>query len=488
MSTTTRRRLAPTLGPLALALWAASAGRAQAGPVAEAVAAVVEKFRAETEARVSVHAVAVEDGAVLCGIDAEALRVPASNQKILTSAVVLARLGETFRFRTQVGQVGADLVVFGDGDPTTGDERLAADRGEDPCAAFDRWARALKASGVDRIEGDLVVRAGIFQPPMAHPDWPRGQLQRWYAAPVAGVNFSTNCLGVGFRVVGERALPVLSPSSRFLEVDSKVKVAPEHLWSCSFDPTGARVSLRGSVSRTTPDPYPVAVPDPRMLFGLVLADRLVRGGVGFQGRVRVGADPADARGPGRGFRPVAVETTPLADALARANSRSLNMMAECLFLRSAVEDGRAATWETAAERARSVLRQQYGLGAKEFRLADGSGLSKANRATASALTRLLRALAGRKVFLDSLAVSARSGSLRRRLRRHPGQVIGKTGSLAGASALSGYVLDRRGRPVVAFSILTNGRTRGKRWTAKRMEEAICEALIGFVDGEAGKRQ
>ena len=150
---------------------------------ARSVAQIVQRLISDTGAKVSVRAVRLSDGAVLCDADGERPMIPASNQKILTAAVALKRLGADFAFRTKIAIVGKDLVVFADGDPTIGDERLAVAAGKDIYHAFDRWAAAVKAAGVEKVPGDLVVRAGLFQPPMVHPDWPKDQLQSWYAAP-----------------------------------------------------------------------------------------------------------------------------------------------------------------------------------------------------------------------------------------------------------------------------------------------------------------
>ena len=59
--------------------------------------------------------------------------------------------------------------------------------------------------------------------------------------------------------------------------------------------------------------------------------------------------------------------------------------------------------------------------------------------------------------------------------------VGKTDSLAGVSTLSGYILDRTGTPKLAFSIIVNGPTSGKQYSAKRLQENICEILIRAVD-------
>jgi D-alanyl-D-alanine carboxypeptidase/D-alanyl-D-alanine-endopeptidase (penicillin-binding protein 4) len=99
------------------------------------------------------------------------------------------------------------------------------------------------------------------------------------------------------------------------------------------------------------------------------------------------------------------------------------------------------------------------------RFADGSGLSRLDRLTATALVALLQAgLADaglRDPFLDSLAVAGVDGTLEHRLQRKParGQVIAKTGSTRLASALSGFVRDR-----YVFAILQNGSPVSTYWS------------------------
>jgi D-alanyl-D-alanine carboxypeptidase/D-alanyl-D-alanine-endopeptidase (penicillin-binding protein 4) len=98
------------------------------------------------------------------------------------------------------------------------------------------------------------------------------------------------------------------------------------------------------------------------------------------------------------------------------------------------------------------------------RLADGSGLSRLDRLTATALVAVLEAgLAEgdlRDAFLASLAVAGVDGTLEDRLVSRParGQVIAKTGTTNAASALSGFVRDR-----YVFAIIQNGRPISAYW-------------------------
>ena len=82
------------------------------------------------------------------------------------------------------------------------------------------------------------------------------------------------------------------------------------------------------------------------------------------------------------------------------------------------------------------------------RIADGSGLSRANRTTPRQVVRLLERMHGQEVagaFEASLAVAGRTGTIRRRMRgtAAAGRCRVKTGTLIDVSALAGSVHDDR---------------------------------------------
>jgi len=79
-------------------------------------------------------------------------------------------------------------------------------------------------------------------------------------------------------------------------------------------------------------------------------------------------------------------------------------------------------------------------------------------------------------WLGSLTVAGRNGTLRRRLRgtAAAGRCSGKTGTLRGVSALSGYCTTTTGRHVV-FSFLENGIGPG----AKSVEDRMVAALARY---------
>ena len=119
--------------------------------------------------------------------------------------------------------------------------------------------------------------------------------------------------------------------------------------------------------------------------------------------------------------------------------------------------------QRAARNALSIL----GLDASGYKQADGSGLSRNNRAKPSALVSLLQGMyvgnlnkvdrnLENDLFYNSLAVAGVNGTLRNRFRNTPlkGRLHGKTGTLRGVRTLSGY-LENTDYDTIAFSVMVN---------------------------------
>jgi D-alanyl-D-alanine carboxypeptidase/D-alanyl-D-alanine-endopeptidase (penicillin-binding protein 4) len=114
------------------------------------------------------------------------------------------------------------------------------------------------------------------------------------------------------------------------------------------------------------------------------------------------------------------------------------------------------------------------------RIADGSGLSRLDRVTASELTTLLVRIwndpAMRRVVWASLPVAGQAGTLQNRFldTPHHSLVRAKTGTTDIASALSGYVGTR-----YAFVAIENGEPVDY-WAAHESEDGLVEALLDQV--------
>ena len=135
-----RTRLVLAVAVLALA--AAGAG-ADDTKLQQRASVLVASFEKTYGAAVGVSAVDLRAAAPLIAIRPGELRTCASNQKLLTTAVALERLGGDFQFTTRVYLRGRDVIVLGDWDPTLGDPRLAHASGVSIYAEMDKWSAAI---------------------------------------------------------------------------------------------------------------------------------------------------------------------------------------------------------------------------------------------------------------------------------------------------------------------------------------------------------
>jgi len=193
-------------------------------------------------------------------------------------------------------------------------------------------------------------------------------------------------------------------------------------------------------------------------------------GVRFGRRARTGRAPAELG------RSLASDLSPTMAELVRATNRpSDNFYAELLLKVVGAEAGGAGTTAAGA----AVVRRTVARLGLRPTVSDGSGLSRANRTSARQLVTLLRAMRqgdAASAWLSSMTVAGRNGTLRRRMRgtAAAGRCSGKTGTLRGVSALSGYCTTTSGRLVV-FSFLENGVGYG----AKSVEDRMVASLARY---------
>jgi D-alanyl-D-alanine carboxypeptidase/D-alanyl-D-alanine-endopeptidase (penicillin-binding protein 4) len=155
-----------------------------------------------------------------------------------------------------------------------------------------------------------------------------------------------------------------------------------------------------------------------------------------------------------------VRSKPLWMILRSMDRASDNFMAEMVIKAVGALGGGKGSTAAGLAVAQSVLQETIGDDAKDLHLVDGSGLSAANRLTASALAELLARTSTDPTLgpplRQALAVAGVNGTLRDR-PAGAGRVLAKTGTLDGVSSLSGYATTQSGARF-AFSILMNGRS------------------------------
>jgi len=443
-------------------------------------------------ARIGVHVVALGTGRVLYHHRAMEKFIAASNQKLVTAAVALSELGQGYEFTTRLyvaGQVQwsvlhGDVILRGGGDPTLGSRHHHQQ--QSALEVFGEWARALKAMGVVRVEGDLVADDSFFDRRLLHPDWSPRLAWKPYSAPVSALSVNDNCVRIICKPGAEEgAAAILSvePDVGVLSLRNLLKTsATRHVIWFHREPRSSVVSVGGHILKGSQGFVgSVTVPRPALYAAALLKEALRREGIQVTGQERL-VTQSDLAGRGR-WRLVAERRTGLLPVLRVMLKRSANLYAEQVIKTVGAETGGEGSWKEGLARAEELL-CALGFSREEFDLADGSGLSRANRLPPALLTALLvymdRSEHG-EIFRELLPVCGVDGTLRSRLTQEPyrGAVRAKTGSLSGVSALSGYADTKGGR--VAFSILMNdGQDVGNTRRMRQVQDAICRAI---VDGE-----
>jgi serine-type D-Ala-D-Ala carboxypeptidase/endopeptidase (penicillin-binding protein 4) len=403
---------------------------AQLGEKIAAITARAEFRRSRWGILVQTH-----EGKTLYAQDADRYFVPASNAKLLTTAAALEVLGDRYTIRTSVYQVpspdGVVLRVVGRGDPSFTDEQLNS------------LVQQIAARSIQQIRQLIIVQSG-------------------YGAPVNGLILNENLIGLTLfpQAVGQPLRVVWDDSAEgnSWQIDNRsVTVEPtaDEFLAVGRDLGRSRLLIRGQLRAGAPsEAVAVAVTQPDRHFLQTLRRSLRQQGIMVQ-QARIATAPT----PITGEEIASTTSVPLSQLITEANQNSNNLYAESLLrMLGATQPEAESSLEVGLEILGNTLKR-LGVQESSYHLMDGSGLSRRNWVTPTALVETLQGMARSphaRIYRDSLAIAGERGTLKNRFRDTPvvGKFHGKTGFLSGATALSGYLEASDYSPLV-LSILIN---------------------------------
>ncbi len=405
----------------------------------------------------------LESGRVLFERNGEKSFLPASNQKLLTTATALGALGSTYRYETTLAFDGTvqdsvmtgDLVIEGSGDPTFGSREI---RGEDP---LQTWATKLALMGVRRIEGRLIGNDDAFDDQAYSEGWDidylTRQAGRYIGTSTGGLAYHDNVVTLQIRANA----PGLPPT---------VTTRPENVVTIRNEATtssrrrGGGLAVRrsfrsneivveGTTSRYYNGSVVVPVNNPTLLTLEAFREALRDVGIATD-LTLADIDDLDTKPPGDAPPLFIALSPPLSDIVSILNKDSNNFYAEQVFRTY----GWAGSARGGARRTKTFL-SRAGIDTRSLLIRDGSGLSRKDLVTPKAMVELLALMdhhPEREAFMASLPLGGESNTtLQYRLRNIP--VRAKTGSLRFVRALSGYATRPDGNRV-AFAFFANNYT------------------------------
>ena len=392
---------------------------------------------------------------------------PASVMKLITTYAGLSLLGPDFTWRNRVyvqgtvsqGVLQGDLIVRGSGDPKLVVERLQA------------LIAQIQAAGVREVRGDIVLDRSVFDILPREPGSFDDDPLRPYNATPDGLLVNFKSLIFSFTpdpAVGVARIAVEPPVAG-LSVPASVPLTsgPCNDWRSPLraqlaSPT--QVQFDGSFSASCgTKTWSVAYAAPDQFAARVFQALWLAAGGRLTGSVRDGPTPASAR------LLTEAPSLPLADIVADINKFSNNVMAQQLFLSLSSQGPTPARFEASRQRLLQWWQTQLPDQMPPV-LENGSGLSRQERSSATALTRLLQVAAAgphAQVFQNSLGLAGVDGTVARLKERLPqaaaiGQAWLKTGSLRDVISLAGYVQGDSGQRYTLVAIINHPNANAAR--------------------------
>jgi len=434
--------------------------------------------------KVSVYAARVSDGAPLVSLKEEELLNPASCVKLFTTAAALRTLRPHHRFATEYLMRGTldgttlkgDIIIRGMGDPTVTQERLY------------KVATEIHARGLTHVTGDVIVDDSYFDKFGEAPGWEQEtQADRAYAAPSGALSLNQNALAIYVRPGPHRGAPgvvQVEPAGDHIVIETQVMTTRygRRLWvHTAPDGDKTRVIVQGVIGLHEPaERYVRRITNPTIHFGQAFLQVMRLRGITVKGRVRQGVTPESSR-------PLFTDLSPSLRAIVDVlNHHSSNFIAEMLLKSMGAQLlGAPGTTQKGLSVVANVLEREMGVASGSYIMGNGSGLNDINRFSTVHLVKVLRRMALDPTlspeFMASLAVAGSGGTLTHRMGQTAaeGQLRGKTGTLLGVSALSGYVESPK-HGLIAFSIMVNG-LQGPASGAWEMQDRIGAAMAGDPD-------
>ncbi|EDX71264.1 D-alanyl-D-alanine carboxypeptidase/D-alanyl-D-alanine-endopeptidase [Coleofasciculus chthonoplastes PCC 7420] len=399
--------------------------------------------------------------------------IPASNLKLFTTAAALSQLGANFRIRTSVYGTPTEgtipqLRVVGRGDPSLNTDQLKD------------LAQQLRRQGIRRVD-QLIVEDRYFSEPKVNPTWEWSDIQFYYGTAVNSLILNENAVlltltpqTVGQPLTVTWADPIAAKQWQIENQTVTTEAEPTESINISGVLGKPLLRIRGQLAADAGLWLTaVAIPDPANYFLQHFRRALADSGIQVE-RGLVTTEPNFQEDT----ELAAVDSPPLSELIAETNQQSNNLYAEALLRSLGVTDKEAdeSTATAGREQIRASL-AELGVEPESYVLADGSGLSRHNLVSPTAIVQTLQAIARTPMaqsYLDSLAVAGVEGTLRQRFQNTPaqGRVYAKTGTMTGVSALSGYVEVPDYQPLV-FSIMVNQSNQ----SVSTIRQAIDEIVV-----------
>jgi len=426
-----------------------------------------------SRAQWSIYAEYTDTGESIVDHNSRISLAPASSLKIVTTGLVLVKLGPDFQFSTRLyysgkinrkGVLNGDLIIVGGGDPTLGSEMVPGSQGLDSLMLT--WIEAISAVGIQRINGAVISDIALFEEQAVPNYWPWIDIGNYYGAGTSALCIHDNLYYLTFKPGGKvgdsaevlRVVPPI-PGLQFI---NHMRTGPEgsgdngYIYCAPQQYTGI---LRGTIPAGVEEfTIKGSIPDPALFAAQYLTTALIEAGVIIKGNSHVKHSSSD-------YDPAKLiyehHSTELREIVRITNQKSVNLYTEQLLKYTAWHESGTGSLAAGLELIEAFL-DTHKIDLLGWQLYDASGLSRTNRVSARQLSKFLSVMSHTNVFneyYNSFSIAGDTTGIGFVKSFGKGTQLAengriKTGLISGVRSHTGFLRTNSGR-LVSFSLICN---------------------------------
>ncbi len=460
----------------------------------KSVRLAIQKMAADEQlknASISFYAIDLDSNKVIAGLGSNKSLVPASTMKLVTTATALELLGSGKRFSTYIkysGEIDSNCVlngniyIVGGGDPCLGSERFIKHYGD----FINKWANEIIKLGIDSINGRVIGDASIFSEQMIPSTWIWGDLGNYYGAGPCGLSIYENKCNVEFssgKKGDSTEVTCIYPYIPNLKFDNYVKsmITKKDLSYIFGAPYQENRIIKGGIPLNKKN-FMIrgSIPDPSYLAAFELDMELRYLGIKLSTPSTTVRKIKFETGNKERIKKHIITTTrspKLTSIINLTNTYSINLYAEHLMNQIGVFKYRSGDTGSGTQATQNFWKNT-GLDVEGMYVNDGSGLSRFNAITAKQLVGILKhmnASKNRKLYLNSLPIAGKSGTLRNvgKGTAASGRIKAKSGYMTRVRSYAGYVTTKNKRNI-AFALIVNNFNCTPFQMKKKMEKIMIK--------------
>ncbi len=390
---------------------------------------------------------------------------PASNTKLFTTSVALQLMGPEYKISTKLytddenltdGVIDGNLYIKGFGNALFTNRDLTA------------LVKNLDSLRIKKISGNIIGDDTYFDNIYSRDDWIVQEKANVTLPPVSALVLNRNKFTLRLsskRKVRSKLSYSVSPNYSFVKVNMEARITrfrarPRITYHTSDREFDIRVA-GGLRRRRYPRYYAIYPHNPPLFAALALREELEKKDIKVLGKAAIGKTPENAI-------EISDEHVTLENFISETNKNSDNFLAECLFkILGAYYSEEQGNSFYATQAIISFIKEKdiYNVGNS---IVDGSGISRFNKITVASIVALLKSVYFNSDiyndFYNSLSIAGVDGTLKERFNNTTTfrQFYGKTGTLNGVSAISGFLTTNKNTDLIV-SIIMEFNKKGARF-------------------------